>query len=399
MRAIEFIIEAAWDGMIDRLVRQYPEKVEWTKAVASWARETLKKQDRIVWFLKQVEKSYKAGDDSTNVLSRQLDHLMSIQYQPIQDYQFGNQTPDQVLTGLRALETKYKETARKADAVKVQPGDQIIKDWGNGMQWIYTDRAFCPDEGRSGAHCGNVVGKTQTDQRIISLRHKGQVEVTFILHADGKLGEMKGRHNTKPKASLHPYILWLLEQPFIKGIQGGGYAPSQNFSIRDLSQEQLAKLKQARPDLDVDSDLYKQALAINEQNVSVVDEILKAIDGYLIDNVGETWFMPKDTHGNGNANSEEFVEWADIMAEYEADDDATNVFKLDDIPRLMVSNLNTRMEWYNHDEDTVPTETLEQMMEIVKQMKVVTSVVPEHRKGSWTLSHDGERLKTGGFRF
>lgn len=398
MRAIEFIMEAAWDGMIDRLVRQYPEKSDWTRTIASWARETLKKQDRIVWFLKQLEKSYQANDDSTNTLSRQLDHFMSIQYQPIQDYQFGNQSPQQVLTGLRALEDKYQETARKADAVRLQPGDRVIKDWGNGMQWIYTDRAYCPDEGRSGAHCGNVVGKTQTDQRIISLRHKGQVEVTFILHADGKLGEMKGRHNTKPKASLHPYILWLLEQPFIRGIQGGGYAPGSNFSIRDLSSEQLAKLKQARPDLDVDSDLYKQAQAINEQNVSIVDEILKAIDHYIVEATGYSWFMPGSTDGNGNADADDFVEWADIMAEYEADDEATNVFKLDDIPRLMLNNLETRMEYYD-DEDKVPGEILEQMQEIVKQMRLVSTLVPEHRKGSWTLSHDGERIKTGGFRY
>ena len=65
---------------------------------------------------------------------------------------------------------------------------------------------------------------------------------------DELLGEMKGRGNQKPAATYHPYILKLLEKPFIKGIHSGGYQPEQNFSISDLSSDQVVTLLKTRRD-------------------------------------------------------------------------------------------------------------------------------------------------------
>ena len=388
MRAREFIMEAAWDGMISRLVREYPQQENTTQAMVQWARRTLKKQDRIVWFLKQLENSYQSGNDTNAiVLSRQLDHFMAIQYQPLHNYQFGKQTPEQLISDLRKLEEKYKVTVRKADAVKLQPGDRVIKDWGNGMQWIYTNRAFCPDEGRSGAHCGNVQGQVEPDQRIISLRKHGQVELTFILHADGRLGEMKARHNTKPVAALHPYILWLLEQPFIKGIKGGGYAPGSNFSVRDLSPDDLNALRKARPDLDLDSDLYQHVLDISQQNKSIVQDITQAIDEILLEQTGHSFFQSSSEYGNSSLY--EFIEYADYQADYNDGEP----LKFSEIPYLMGMILDLG------EFDYPPPEIIAEQSNILNGFQVTAKIDREKRSGSWTLSLGDEPVKTGRFRF
>jgi hypothetical protein len=81
----------------------------------------------------------------------------------------------------------------------------------------------------------------------------------FILNAkNGILGEMKGRANHKPSAQLFPYIFELLRtyKP-VKGLSGtviGQYGPnydvaaSGDFQLRDLNREQLAILRQERPE-------------------------------------------------------------------------------------------------------------------------------------------------------
>lgn len=285
MRAKEFIIEAAWDGMIDRMMRQYPDKVEAIKSYTTWAKQALKKQDRIVWFLKQFESDTLRRGESLNTLVNRLQHFMGIEYQPIQNLQWRGQTPQILLAQLAGLEAEYKQKQTVAQPVAMQEGDRVIKDWGNGMQWIFTNRAYCPDEGRSGKHCGNVVGRRQTDQRILSLRNRGHVELTFILHPDGSLGEMKARGNTKPKPNLHPYILWLLEQPFIKDIHGGGYAPGRNFHLKDFGPEFIDRLQAARPDF-ADWDDVAQARAkqqalgagsFDDASDATVDAIINAI--------------------------------------------------------------------------------------------------------------------------
>jgi hypothetical protein len=72
---------------------------------------------------------------------------------------------------------------------------------------------------------------------------------TFILDADGQLGEMKGRGNDKPAARYHPYILALLRHDMIRGIKGGGYMPENNFSMSDFDPQTREQLIAKKPEL------------------------------------------------------------------------------------------------------------------------------------------------------
>jgi hypothetical protein len=413
MRAFEFIIEAAYDGIRDRLKRQYPVWAELVDSQVQWAKTTLVKPDRVTWWLKLIEKhiveALKADPNAKflgpelNGYRNALAHLMSIQYQPIQDYAFGTKPFHQIAADLHDLEVKYKNRATQDAPVALQSGDQVIKDFGNGYQWVFTDRAYCPDEGRSGRHCGNVVGHQKPDQRIVSLRKKGHVRATFILEPNGEFGEMKGVGNNKPGADLHPYIFWLLQQPFVKGIKGGGYAPGQNFSIADLTDAQQAQLRQLRPDMDIDSDLQRQVTAITYQNKSIIEEILRAIDEEFIEETGRSYFVKGSRDGNGDP--EDFINYADIMAEYEDADDASQLYSFKDIPRLMNENLETRIDnYYNYDDedrhsDEPPEEILRKMHGMIDLFTVTTNVDYQKRTGSWTLLRDEEPYKSGRFRF
>jgi hypothetical protein len=68
------------------------------------------------------------------------------------------------------------------------------------------------------------------------------VILTFILEKNGYLGEMKAKANLKPAEKYHANIMQLLLNPIVKGIKGAGYAPYMNFSIFDLSENDIKVL-------------------------------------------------------------------------------------------------------------------------------------------------------------
>ena len=145
-------------------------------------------------------------------------------------------------------ERRWQEERRQF--VEPEENDRIILSYDNGKYgWVLLDRGACRAEGDAMGHCGNVPSVREGDQ-ILSFRSIFETEqkphLTFILHGNGFLGEMKGRANNKPNEKYHPYIVDLLKQDFIKGISGGGYAPDQNFQLSDLDeslQEELLDIK------------------------------------------------------------------------------------------------------------------------------------------------------------
>ena len=164
---------------------------------------------------------------------------------------------------LSGLEKEYKER-HMGDERLLEPrppsgtyeGDKVFIKFGNGWCWWLLDRGYCPEEAKSMGHCGNQ--GMVTGDRILSLREprdRGgktywEPYLTFILDQKSMmLGEMKGRGNEKPAPRYHPYIITLLRDERIKGIRGGGYLPSHNFSMSDLPEEERAKLEKAKPQL------------------------------------------------------------------------------------------------------------------------------------------------------
>lgn len=181
-------------------------------------------------------------------------HFFSLPIPEIQNFRFDFQNLYTVRHDFLVLERKWQEKAK--DMIPYNPDDgKVIMTFPDGFFWVNLNREYCEIEGNAMGHCGNSASYRSGDQ-VLSLRRKVKVgkqtyvrpSLTFILHHNGFLGEMKGRANEKPNPKYHPYIVELLKLPMIKGITGGGYAPENNFQIEDLdkaTQNELVELKPA----------------------------------------------------------------------------------------------------------------------------------------------------------
>jgi hypothetical protein len=211
-------------------------------------KSNIKKDDRIVWFLKIYQASIADNDQlqkmvgnyqftDINKFKDDFGHFFGYRDQKIQNYQFKNQTISDAIDKLKELEEVHLEDLEEKKPVTPQEGDYELIKFKDGSACWFVNRAYCPDEGRSGQHCGNVDGQDRTEQRILSYRKDGHVQMSFILEPNGFLGEMKAKANKKPSEKMHPYIMSLLLNPIVKGLEGGGYKPEVNFSIFDLDEK------------------------------------------------------------------------------------------------------------------------------------------------------------------
>ena len=259
MRFREILAEAVYDNVAVALKRAFPHRVSMIDDELTWAKSALERPDRINWYMLIVKNYFNNTLDRvlgnyrfTNLdqLHNDLTHFYGYNVPAIERYVYNQQSIGDVLSALDRELKKYQEAERnRPRPVTPRTGDHVLFDFGSGIQWWFVDRGYCPDEGRSGQHCGNVVGQHKKDQRMLSLRKDGNVLLTFVLEPDGTLGEMKARGNQKPVARYHPYIAKLLMWDRITGITGQGYMPDANFSMFDLSANDLAFFDQNKPRL------------------------------------------------------------------------------------------------------------------------------------------------------
>lgn len=188
-----------------------------------------------------------------------LAHFVGTPSQKLQAIQWNRQKPEDLMNELRAAEEEWQESRKQ----ELEPGDEkVFLDLGDGWAWYNLETPTCDREAKAMGHCGNAGGTY--DQTILSLRRKldnGNVRpsLTFILKDDGWLGEMKGRANEKPNAKYHEAIKALLLDPRIVGIDGGGYAPENNFALDDLEDEAwVEQLKQKKPGMRGAAYLYDE---------------------------------------------------------------------------------------------------------------------------------------------
>jgi len=282
--------------MFRGILSDFPGQLEHLRREVKWAK-TLRKQDRIVWFLRWLRIAVYDGialtlhgdsDPARRELSSKYARLMAAEMQrigwsdrdmlyislhsakdsivhflgipspAIQNLVWGRQTPAQLLGSFEEAENDWKG-ADSDRALAPHEDDQVALRFPNGWAWWLLGRGYCPEEAKAMGHCGNVAGRDLPGQRILSLRRpvKGpggreawEPHLTFILHIAHKaLGEMKGRGNEKPAARYHPYIAALLESPVVEEIWGGGYLPENNFSMADLPRDVQEGLVQKKPAL------------------------------------------------------------------------------------------------------------------------------------------------------
>jgi hypothetical protein len=266
----------------------------------AWAKKTLRKNDRIVWYLRIIRFSLAdgivhaasildSGEPSprylpaveviynklqndlvsktgsvpgrgTHYMRQSFEHYLSLPIPAIQNTVWDSQSPDQLLGKFQQLEREWQ--TQQSELIPHDPEDpndgQVVMTFEDGMMWVLLPRPYCRAEGGAMGHCGNSASYRSGD-RLLSLRrkvkgHDGHLywrpSLTFILDRDNMLGEMKGRENNKPSQKYHQHIMALLmDQDLIQGIKGGGYAPENNFSVNDLTHEEQERLFEARPDL------------------------------------------------------------------------------------------------------------------------------------------------------
>jgi hypothetical protein len=252
-----------------------------------WARKTLRKNDRIVWFLRWVKvwliwtatgsgvaaaafpgalqrqnRRLGAAPGQNDLvpspaLKQQLEHFLSLPIPEIQNYVFKTESPRQLFDLFAKHEAAWRQQIEEERSlITPEDGDEILLSFQDGFAWWLLPRGGCPVEAEAMGHCGNVPSERPGD-RILSLRRKvrrGDIErwypvATFILDADGQLGEMKGRGNDKPAPKYHPYIVELLRHHIIAGLKGGGYMPENNFSMSDLDPQTREQLIAGKPEL------------------------------------------------------------------------------------------------------------------------------------------------------
>lgn len=310
MKCEQVLIEASkYDSMFQKIFVGPLEFVKsndirrvegFVKEEIEWAKKNLKREDRIIWYLRIVKveslrkllKLYPDDSDIENTFPDQEDNIeiakekKSLQkdlnktvskgnlentflsgpikmkllhfigqerIQPIQDYIFKNENPDVLFKNLEDLEEEWKKKVG-TDTVEIQDGDEEVIKFSDGFSWWLLNRGACREEADAMGHCGNVP-TLKLGQRILSLRKEVTEDIwkphlTFILNENGELGEMKGRNNDKPNKKYHPYIIELLKKTdLIEGIIGGGYEPQNNFSLSDLTKEQKENLLKINPNL------------------------------------------------------------------------------------------------------------------------------------------------------
>jgi len=113
-----------------------------------------------------------------------------------------------VTPGHLAKDAETLRASQKGGEVsRVGPRGFPVMNFSDGHQWVRLDTPYCPQEGRAGRHCGNVMGQHRTSDVILSLRDPaGQVEATFVVNG-GTLMESKGPGNTKLNPRFYQYVV------------------------------------------------------------------------------------------------------------------------------------------------------------------------------------------------
>lgn len=211
---------------------------------------------------------------------RELKHYLELPIQAIQNVVWDKQSPDDLLNQFSEIEEEWKASLKENRAVRIQPSDEKIIDFGNGWGWWDLNRGGCQDEANAMGHCGNGYGSY--GETILSLRK--QIDdvhlsphLTFILHDGHTLGEMKGRNNEKPAEKYHDMIKALLLSDYVKDIKGGGYAPENNFALSDLPDEDEEAIKAQKPQLRPAWELWSEYEKMKEQGEEPTPEYIEAL--------------------------------------------------------------------------------------------------------------------------
>lgn len=203
------------------------------------------------WALWTVRHHRDNPQDFTPMIRRKIARYakMAKDVPELKDFRFDKtHNLKQGLGFLKDAEDKYIERMKsQLHIANKPPSAKKILDFGDGTAWWDLGKESCSSEGNAMGHCGNQGGPKLGDS-ILSFRTEHKLggrkyyepNLTFIRNGN-VLGEMKGRGNERPAPHYHEKIMALINQ---EGLfpAGGGYKPDNNFSLKHLTPEQLARV-------------------------------------------------------------------------------------------------------------------------------------------------------------
>jgi hypothetical protein len=285
----------------------------------NWAMRILRKADKVTWYLRYVkfnilrrmssgtavpemeevfkklfdkmakQMTAKSGrsveqlsTEENEVLGRQfkeqMQHFMSLELPAFENFQFGFQSPVEIIDTFTPIERAWQAQAGKT--VPYREDATIMVQFPDGSVWVDLEVNYCSEEGRAMGHCGNAADPLDEDTTL-SYRTIEDIEgkrvwvprLTFILDKEtGSLGEMKGRANQKPDKKYHNVIVKLLQHPRVKGIGRGRWEVHNNFKMSDLPEDVAAKLIEEKPGLATVEYAYK----VGGMTQDLLNRILKS---------------------------------------------------------------------------------------------------------------------------
>lgn len=168
---------------------------------------------------------------------------------------------------------QMKYLLRKAD-------DFIV--FADGSKWVNLNRTACDLEKNSLGHCGNFYRANETNLIIFSFRtptgdpNKFIGRLTFIYNTKTRLiGESKARNNNKPESRYHPYIVQLLLNDIVDGLEQGMHAKQLDFSFYDLADEWLEQLIKEKPTLFTKSKVGRGVIIARKKEKLWIDSFEK----------------------------------------------------------------------------------------------------------------------------
>lgn len=198
--------------------------------------------------------------------------------------------------------------------------EQIFRDYrkdGIGFYWIDLQTNNSPQECNRMGHCGRTGG----NNTIVSLRETKRINPQYTINKshltaaigslDGIIYQLKGPKNSKPKPEYNQYIVdLLLNTNSIKGF-GSEYESKNDFSLLDLSDEQVKQIYSQKPELFNTRKLKKK---LKELGYDVTGYELSQMEfeweiepenvGYYVDD----WSIGKTTDSRGNKRDVRLVD-------------------------------------------------------------------------------------------
>jgi hypothetical protein len=145
----DLLLEAAYDGMVNSLKQNFPNNIKDIDDNLNQAKTILKKQDRIVWYLKVLRAYLSNTIDKvqgtyhfTNMeqFNTDLFHYYGYNLGEIQNTQLTNQNISELFETFQKAVEIYQKSDKPP--VPVQHGDYELIKCNDGTSWWFVDRAY-----------------------------------------------------------------------------------------------------------------------------------------------------------------------------------------------------------------------------------------------------------------